>query len=37
MDMALNEFKYLISTCWNEKHQLSTIDMTKKYIEVDID
>ena len=29
MDMTLNEFKYLTSTCWNEKHQAHTIDMTK--------
>ena len=29
MDMALNEFKYLTSTCWNEKCQPFTIDMTK--------
>ena len=29
MDMALNEFKYLTSTCWNEKYQPLTIDMTE--------
>ena len=29
MDMTLDEFKYLTSTCWNEKYQLLTIDMTK--------
>ena len=29
MDMTLNEFKYLTSTCWNEKFTPSTIDMTK--------
>ena len=29
MDMALNEFKYLTSTCWNEKFQPLTIDMTR--------
>ena len=29
MNMTLNEFKYLTSTCWNEKFQLLTIDMTK--------
>ena len=28
-DMALNEFKYLTSTCWNEKYQPLTIDMAK--------
>ena len=28
-DMTLNEFKYLISTCWSEKYQPLTIDMTK--------
>ena len=33
MDMNLNEFKYLTNTCWNEKYQSLTIDMTKdKYI-----
>ena len=29
MDMTSNEFKYLTSTCWNEKYQPLTIDMTK--------
>ena len=29
MDMTLNEFKYLTSTCWNEKYLPLTIDMTK--------
>ena len=29
MDMTLDEFKYLTSTCWNEKYQSLTIDMTK--------
>ena len=29
MDVTLNEFKYLTSTCWNEKYQPLTIDMTK--------
>ena len=29
MDMTLNEHKYLTSTCWNEKNQPLTIDMTK--------
>ena len=29
MDMILNEFKILTSTCWNEKYQPLTIDMTK--------
>ena len=28
MDMTLDECKYLTSTCWNEKYQLLTIDMT---------
>ena len=27
--MTLNDFKLLTSTCWNEKHQPLTIDMTK--------
>ena len=27
--MALNEFKYLTSTCWNGKYQPLTIGMTK--------
>ena len=29
MDMTLNEIKLLTSTCWNEKYQPLTIDMTK--------
>ena len=29
MDMTLDEFKNLTSTCWNEKYQLVLIDMTK--------
>ena len=29
MDMTLDEFKSLISICWNEKYQPLTIDMTK--------
>ena len=29
MDMILNEFKLLTSTCWNENYQPVTIDMTK--------
>ena len=29
MDMTLNEFKLLTATCWNEKYQPLTIDMTK--------
>ena len=29
MDVTLNEFKLLTSTCWNEKYQPLTIDMTK--------
>ena len=29
MDMTLNEFNLLTSTCWNEKYQPLTIDMTK--------
>ena len=28
-DMTLAELKYLTSTCWNEKYQLLTIDITK--------
>ena len=28
-DMSLDEFKNLTSTCWNEKYQPLTIDMTK--------
>ena len=29
MDMTLDEFKYLTSTCWNKNYQPFTIDMTK--------
>ena len=29
MDMTLNEFKYLTSTCWNKNYQPLTIDMNK--------
>ena len=29
MDMTLDDIKYLTSTCWNEKCQRFTIDMTK--------
>ena len=29
MDKTLDEFKKLNSTCWNEKYQPLTIDMTK--------
>ena len=29
MDMTLNKFKLLTSTCWNEKYQPFIIDMTK--------
>ena len=29
MEMTLNEFKLLTSTCWNEKYQPLTIDMKK--------
>ena len=29
MDMTFDEFKYLTSTCWNEKYHPFTIDMTK--------
>ena len=29
MDMTLNEFKLLTSTCWNERYQPLTIDVTK--------
>ena len=29
MDMNRNEIKYLTSTCWNEKYQPLTIDLTK--------
>ena len=29
MDMTLNEFKFLTSTCWSEKYKPLTIDMAK--------
>ena len=29
MDMTIDEFKYLTSTCWNEQYQPLTNDMTK--------
>ena len=29
MDMTLNEFKFLTSTCWNKSYQPLTIDLTK--------
>ena len=29
MDMTLDAFKYLTSTCWNQNYQPLTIDMTK--------
>ena len=29
MDMNLDDLKLLTSTCWNEKYQPFTIDMTK--------
>ena len=29
IDMTLDEFKYLTSTCWNEQYQPLTIDMIK--------
>ena len=29
MDMTLDEFKYPTFTCWNERYQPLTIDMTK--------
>ena len=29
MDVTLDEFKYLTSTCWNKNYQPITIDMTK--------
>ena len=33
MDMTLDEFKYLTSTCWNKNYQPLTIDMSKdKYM-----
>ena len=29
MDMTLDEFKYLTSTCWNKNYQLLSFDKTK--------
>ena len=29
MDMTLDEFKHLTSTCWNKQYQPPTIDVTK--------
>ena len=29
MDLTLDEFKLLTSTCWNEKYQSLTIDVTE--------
>ena len=29
MDMTLNEFKYLTSTCWDKQYRPLTIDKTK--------
>ena len=29
MDMTLNDFKLLTSTCWNKNYQPLTIDKTK--------
>ena len=29
MDLTLDDFKYLTSTCWNEKYQPHTFDMVK--------
>ena len=29
MDMTQDEFKFLTSTCWNEKYQPLNVDMTK--------
>ena len=29
MDITLNENEVLASTCWDQKYQLLTIDMTK--------
>ena len=29
IDMTLNEFKLITSTCWNEKYRPRTIDLTK--------
>ena len=37
MDLTLNEFKLVTSTCWNQKYQPLTIDMIRINIQVDID
>ena len=29
MDMTLDEYKHLTSSCWNKQYQALTIDMTK--------
>ena len=29
MDMTINEFKFVTSTCWNETYQPPATDMTK--------
>ena len=29
MDMTINKYKFLTSTCWDEKNQTLTIDMAK--------
>ena len=36
VDLTLNEFKLLTSTCWNEKYQPVTIDMTKNKLSIRI-
>ena len=33
IDMTLDEIKYITNTCWNEKYQHLTIDMTKNAYE----
>ena len=30
MNLILDEFKYLTSTCWNQFYKTLTIDMTKE-------
>ena len=37
MDLTLDEFNYLTSTCWNEKDQTFTTDITKNNYHVDTD
>ena len=32
MDLTLNEFQYLTSTCWDKQYQPLTIDVTKDKI-----